>query len=460
MNKGSKKKLVLFIGTCIFTVLLFGLFTKYYSDRPKEVLFSFDIQTDSVEECQVFYDTNGNKQWTEDNSIKQVYSDIGKNAILKFNIPDNTKNIRIDLGDSQGEIQLRDMKFSRSSSYKISTSEFENLKGIAKDADLDFSNEEIVVTTISNDSYFELDGIQNILSQVTTKPFYIDYIIAVLSLICAFVAANAIRESKNSYDLIKLSAQNVNLIKSLSKNDFKNKFASSYLGVIWGFISPLVTIAVYWFVFTVGFRSGDVGDAPYALWFIAGIIPWFLFQDALPSTTNVFLEYSYLVKKVVFKIEILPSVKIISCLFVHVFFILFVYIIAAIYGYYPDLYSLQFIYYSFAMIVLVYALSLFTSSVVLFFRDLSQIIGIVLNVGFWATPIGWQLTMIPEKFRVIFKLNPIYYIVTGYRDSFIDKIAIWQRPYETIYFWALCLILLLIGTKIFNRLKPHFSDVI
>ena len=90
-------------------------------------------------------------------------------------------------------------------------------------------------------------------------------------------------------------------------------------GVIWGFIQPLVTIAVYWFVFQVGFRSGDVGDKPFVLWFIAGIIPWFFFSEALSSTTNVFLEYSYLVKKVVFKIEILPVVKIVSALFVHCF---------------------------------------------------------------------------------------------------------------------------------------------
>lgn len=112
------------------------------------------------------------------------------------------------------------------------------------------------------------------------------------------------------------------------------------------------------------------------------------------------------------------------------------------------------------MIVLVYSLSLLTSSIILFFRDLGQIIGIVVSVGFWATPIGWQITMLPGIVQRLFKLNPMYYIVTGYRDAFVDKIYFWQRPYETLYFWVFCLVVLCIGAKIFKKLKPHFSDVL
>ena len=72
------------------------------------------------------------------------------------------------------------------------------------------------------------------------------------------------------------------------------------MGIIWGFINPLITIAVYWFVFQVALRTGDVGGKTFILWFIAGIIPWFFFQEALSTSTNVFIEYSYLVKKVRF----------------------------------------------------------------------------------------------------------------------------------------------------------------
>ena len=282
----------------------------------------------------------------------------------------------------------------------------------------------------------------------------------ILSLFLGWTLSVAISEFKQAMKFVKISFENRKLIKTLSKKDFKNKFASSYLGIIWGFIHPLVTIIVYWFVFQVAFEQEGIGQIPYIVWFICGIIPWFFFSESFPSTSNVFLEYSYLVKKVVFKIEVLPAVKIISALFVHVFFILFIYIITALYGITPDIYTLQFLYYSCAMIILVYSLCIFTSAVVLFFRDLGQIISVILSVGFWFTPIGWKLTQIPEWARIIFKLNPLYYIVTGYRDAFVSKVFFWERPYLTAYFWLVCFTILCLGVKMFNKLKPHFSDVI
>lgn len=88
----------------------------------------------------------------------------------------------------------------------------------------------------------------------------------------------------------------------LSKNDLKSRFAGSYLGVIWSFIQPVVTVLVYWFVFQVGFRSSDVVNSsgetvPFILWFIAGLVPWFYYSDTWSMATNVLLEYSYLVKR-------------------------------------------------------------------------------------------------------------------------------------------------------------------
>ena len=113
---------------------------------------------------------------------------------------------------------------------------------------------------------------------------------------------------------------NRQLIFSLAKNDFKTKYAGSYLGIVWAFVQPIVTILVYWFVFSVGLRAGNADDYPFVLYLVSGIVPWFFFQDALNGGTNALLEYNYLVKKVVFKISILPMVKVISAMFVHCFF--------------------------------------------------------------------------------------------------------------------------------------------
>lgn len=263
------------------------------------------------------------------------------------------------------------------------------------------------------------------------------------------------------FSLPKELMKNKRLILSLAKNDFKTKYAGSYLGIVWAFIQPIVTIMVYWFVFTV-MRSGMVSDYPFVLYLVCGIVPWFFFQDALNGGTNALLEYNYLVKKMVFKVSILPVVKTISAFFVHAFFVFFALILCTCYGYVPTLHTLQILYYSICTFVLSLALVYATSAIVVFFRDLTQIINIFLQVGVWMTPIMWDLNMLSNYPLVmkLFKLNPMYYIVSGYRDSMLGKVWFWEHGVWTIYFWVLVLLLFIGGNVIFRRLKTHFADVL
>lgn len=104
-----------------------------------------------------------------------------------------------------------------------------------------------------------------------------------------------------------------------------------------------------------------------------------------------------------------------------------------------------------------------TSAIVVFFRDLTQIINIILQVGVWLTPIMWDLESVMADhpfFIQLFKINPMYYIVTGYRDSMLGKVSILAHVNWGIYFWIVTLLLFGIGTLIFKRLKPHFADVL
>ena len=258
--------------------------------------------------------------------------------------------------------------------------------------------------------------------------------------------------------------KNRRLVAKLAKNDFKTKYAGSYLGIIWAFIQPVVTILVYWFVFSVGFRSGT-GDleVPFVLYLVAGIVPWFFFQDALTGGTNALLQYDYLVKKVVFNISVLPVVKIISALFVHGFFVLFTIILYACYGRFPDWYDLQIIYYGICLVFLTLGLCYATSAVVVFFRDLTQMINICLQVGIWMTPIMWIAEESLKGHPVIQKIlqfNPMYYIVAGYRDAFLMKNWFWERPLWTVYFWLFTIACFLFGNWVFQRLRVHFADVL
>ena len=165
-------------------------------------------------------------------------------------------------------------------------------------------------------------------------------------------------------------------------------------------------------------------------------------------------------KKVVFNISIIPSVKIVSALFVHGFFVILLLAMYLVNGVPPSLYWIQVIYYSFSMFVLILALTYITSSLVIFFKDISQIIAVLMQVGVWLTPIMWNIEMIPVKMRWIFELNPMYYITNGYRQALIYNEWAWNNVMLNIYFWTVTTVLLILGQKIFKKLKPHFADVL
>lgn len=148
------------------------------------------------------------------------------------------------------------------------------------------------------------------------------------------------------------------LIWKLAKNDFKKRYAGSYMGAIWAMIQPVVTVAMYYIVFDkiMGNTGRGAEDVPFVLFLTAGLVPWFYFSEALNHGTNAMLEYNYLVKKVVFKISILPIIKIIAATFIHMFFAAVLLAVAALYGYYPTIYTIQIVYYSFCLFVFVLAL--------------------------------------------------------------------------------------------------------
>ncbi|MDE6925567.1 MAG: ABC transporter permease [Acetatifactor sp.] len=256
--------------------------------------------------------------------------------------------------------------------------------------------------------------------------------------------------------------QNRHLIWKLAKNDFKKRYAGSYMGAVWAMIQPVVTVAMYYVVFEVimGNPGRGADDVPYVLFLTAGLVPWFFFSEALNSGTNALTEYNYLVKKVVFKISILPIIKIIAATFIHGFFVLVLLVIASFYGYYPTVYTIQIFYYSACMFVFVLALCYTTCAIVVFFRDLSQIINIMLQIGMWATPILWDINKINSDWAVALKINPLVYIVDGYRSAVYERQWFFEDFYSTMYFWIVTVVLFGVGALVFKRLKVHFADVL
>ncbi len=249
-------------------------------------------------------------------------------------------------------------------------------------------------------------------------------------------------------------------IYELAKRDFEAQYKSTYLGIVWGFIHPLSYILVLLLVFTIGLRSNPGNDVPFVIYLISGMIPWQFFSNTLVSLSKVVHDHSYLVKKGDLSLGILHVAKILSNLVTLLVLIAVCVILCHFYGYTLGFHFFQVFYYLTAMCLLLLGLGWITSSTCIFVEDISNVVNILTQFGFWFTPIIWNLSRIPEKYRWIARLNPACYIITGFRDSLIYKTPFWAKPIESIYFWVVTIIILLAGAVIFRRLKPHFGEVI
>ncbi len=260
---------------------------------------------------------------------------------------------------------------------------------------------------------------------------------------------------------LKGLGQNRRVIFSLVEKDIKNQFLGSFLGVTWSFIQPTVFVFVLWFVFATGLRGArSTGGYPFILYLVLGLVVWNFFSDCLTHGAMAIKTNHFLVNRMVFRVSMLPVVKIISSLVVHFFFLVVAIFLYLGNGFFIDWYALQLLYYIFASCVLSLGLAWITSSVVLFFPDLNQIIQLVTRIGFWFTPIFWSIDLVPERYQVLVKLNPAYYLVTGYRESLLFKVWFWEHPALTLYFWTFTLLVFAGGSVLFMRLKPHFADVL
>lgn len=250
------------------------------------------------------------------------------------------------------------------------------------------------------------------------------------------------------------------LLVSFSIDDFRTKYAGSLMGMAWAFVQPVTTILLYWFVFQVAFDSEPVADCPFILWLVSGILPWFFFSEAVSGTTPALVEYGYLVKKVVFPVDILLMVRILSCFLVQLFLAAFAVLFFSFFGYFPDLYYLQLPYYMAYLVLLAAGIGYCAAALYPFFRDLLQIVNIALQILFWMTPIVWNLNRMPGGIGRILEYNPLFYAVEGYRDVFVYKEFFWADWKMAIYYWAVAILFFLAGKKIFQKMKVHFADVL
>ncbi len=448
------KKLIVSI---LVFVICFGGFYLIKPGKMNDYSWSTFISYDKSDEMIIYYNSDEQTTLYGAQQVGAIFLEQEARSI-DLSMSDQIKMFQIHFGYNDNDIELKDSYIQYLFfKEKINLADYAILENASVS---EKSKEAIKIKKEEGQSYILYDMSDEIASLSHKADRFFLYIYLAFSVIVALIVYRLAGKVKLMLGWLRDILSNRRLIFELSKSDFKMRYAGSNLGVVWAFIQPIVTVMIYVFVFQYGFKSVPVENVPYVLWLIAGIVPWFYLSEALMNSTNSLLEYSYLVKKVVFKINILPMVKIMSAIYVHLFFIMITISLYLINGIPLTRYVVQIIYYTICTTVFVLGLAYITSSIVLFFRDLSQIVNIILQFGMWLTPIMWSVNMLGPKWKIIMKLNPMYYITDGYRDALYNKVWFFEKLGQTMYFWVLSIMLLLVGTTIFKKLERHFADVL
>lgn len=243
------------------------------------------------------------------------------------------------------------------------------------------------------------------------------------------------------------------MLKNLVIRDLRTRYKESILGFLWTLINPLLMLLIYTIVFKTIMRM-DIEN--YSIFLFSGLLAWQFHQTVISTNTSVIVNNSNLIKKVFFPSEILPlsstlagTINYLLCLIVLFAAMLYVGVdITANVLYFPVILIIQMIF--------ILGLSLMLAGLTVFFRDLEHIIGILMMAWFYMTPIFYPLSMVPEKYKNIFLLNPMTHIEQSYRQIFY-----YGSPpeFKTLFICLLnSIIFLMVGLFVFSKCKKKFAE--
>lgn len=261
-------------------------------------------------------------------------------------------------------------------------------------------------------------------------------------------------------EFFKILYKNKKIVMQLGKNDFRNRFAGTGLGAIWGFAQPFVFMLTYVIVFQYILKSNSSGEYPYVVWFLPGMSIWMFCNDAIMNASNSIRNYSYLVKKVVFPVDIIPIIALASSCFVGIFLMIIAIVVSCIYGFIPNILNITYIL--FCLLCFIISFTRFTSALTTLVPDFAQLLSILMQLFMWFTPIIWNLNMLSDKLVNVFKCFPFTYLVEGFRQAFMENSTIItdNNGMFTIVFWVITILIFAWGNSIFKKSKKDFADVL
>lgn len=243
--------------------------------------------------------------------------------------------------------------------------------------------------------------------------------------------------------------------------DIRARYTGSFLGIFWAFVHPCAQLLVFYFVFSLVLKArlgSEYADTNYAIWLISGMLPWMFFSEVVNRSPGAVVEQSNLIKKTVFPSEILSFAHVSVGLVNH--FILFV----ILFGFLVVIdhsvsWKILFIpVYLVGIISFALGVAWILSALNVFLRDVGQMLGLILNVWFFFTPIIYPPNLVPAALRPWLTVNPMLHAVEGYRMALLGRTQPNLAGLLVLFLWGIGVFIL--GGFIFKRLKPAFADVL
>jgi lipopolysaccharide transport system permease protein len=247
------------------------------------------------------------------------------------------------------------------------------------------------------------------------------------------------------------------LLMNLTRREVKGRYSQTLFGVAWAIAQPLATMAVFTLVFARLANLSENG-VPYPVFVYAGLVPWFFFLNSVNSGTMSLIQYRNIVTKTYFPREIIPLSQVCSRL---LDFAAAATLVAAMMAYYnvsvtrwvllvPGLFVL--------LVALTIAVTLLTSAVNVFYRDVSPVVQIGLQLWLYVTPIAYSFARVPIQWRTWIAINPLSGIIEGFRSAIVYGRA---PDWSLLGLSAALTTVLLVGAfALFKRLDKYFADVI
>jgi teichoic acid transport system permease protein len=263
--------------------------------------------------------------------------------------------------------------------------------------------------------------------------------------------------------IIKEQFKHMGMISRMSRYEDKATYQSHYLGLAWQILNPLIQIGIYYLVFGLGVNQGrEVSGVPFIIWMLIGITAWFYISSSILGASNSIHRQVGMVAKMKFPVSVLPTINIVSNLSSYFPMVIIVVLTMLGFGIMPTIYWIQYLYYFFCMFAFLFAFGLLNATITVLIRDYHIFLQSVLRLLFYVSGPIWDIQNrnLPVWMIKILRINPIYYIIEGFRDAFLSREWFWQKTAYGLVFWGIVFTLLILGSHLHMKFRAKFVDYV